>query len=74
MKVEGWSILQYFWPALSDNWFWNQIFGLFESGRFTKGLLYNKTAYLLLQTTKFILYISNTVVSTLRLIWVTIPH
>ena len=40
MKVESiaecspWSILQYFLPALSDNWFWKSIFGLFESGRF----------------------------------------
>ena len=35
MKVESsaecspWSILQYFWPALSNNWFWKPIFGLF---------------------------------------------
>ena len=34
MKVESiakcspWSILQYFWPALSDNWSWNPIFGV----------------------------------------------
>ena len=32
MKVESiaecWSILQYFWPALSDNWSWKPIFGL----------------------------------------------
>ena len=31
MKVKSiaecspWSILQYFWPALSDNWFWKPI-------------------------------------------------
>ena len=36
-----WSILQYFWPALSDNWSWKPIFGLFESGRFTQDLLYH---------------------------------
>ena len=42
MKVESiaefstWSILQYFWPALSYNWSWNPIFGLFKSGRFTQ--------------------------------------
>ena len=41
MKVESiaecsnGSILQYFLPALSDNWSWKPIFGLFESGRFT---------------------------------------
>ena len=29
------SILQYFWPALSDDWSWKPIFGQFESGRFT---------------------------------------
>ena len=36
------SILQYFWPALSDtcNRFWKPICGLFESGRFTQVLLY----------------------------------
>ena len=34
MKVESiaecspWSILQHFWPALSDNWSWKPIFGL----------------------------------------------
>ena len=44
MKVESiaerstWSILQYFWPALSDNWSWKSIFGLFESGLFTQVL------------------------------------
>ena len=46
MKVESiaecshWSILQYFWPTLSDSWSWKPIFGLFESGRFTHVLLY----------------------------------
>ena len=46
MKVESiaesspWSILQYFWPALSDNWSWKPIFGIFESGHFTQVLLY----------------------------------
>ena len=35
------SIMQYFWPALSDNWSWKPIFGLFESGRFTQVLLYS---------------------------------
>ena len=34
------SILQYFWPALSDNWSWKPTFGHFESGRFTQVLLY----------------------------------
>ena len=42
MKVESiaecspWSILQYFWTALSDNWSWKPFFGLFESSRFTQ--------------------------------------
>ena len=36
------SILQYFWPALSDNRSWKLIFGLFESGRITQVLLYVK--------------------------------
>ena len=29
------NILQYFLPALSDNWYCKPIFVLFESGRFT---------------------------------------
>ena len=40
-EYSPWSILQYFWPALSDNWSWKTIFGLFESGRFTQALLYS---------------------------------
>ena len=46
MKVESsadcspWNILQYLWPALSDNWSWKPIFGLCESGCFTQTLLY----------------------------------
>ena len=40
MKVKSiaecspWNILQYFWPALIDNWSWKPICGLFESGSF----------------------------------------
>ena len=46
MKVKSiaecspWSILQYFWPALSDNWSWKPIFGHFETGSITQVLLY----------------------------------
>ena len=42
MKVESiaecspWSILQYFWPAFSDNWSWKPMCGLLQSGRFTQ--------------------------------------
>ena len=42
MKVQSiaecspWSILQYFWPALYDNWSWKPIFGIFESDSFTR--------------------------------------
>ena len=36
------SILQYFWPALSNKWSWKPIFRLFESGRFTQVLLHHK--------------------------------
>ena len=39
-ECSPWSILQYFWPALSDSWSLNPIFGLFESGRFYQVLLY----------------------------------
>ena len=38
-ECSSWSILQYFWPALSDNWSWKQILGLNESGIFTQVLL-----------------------------------
>ena len=34
------SILQYFWPALSDDLVWKPIFSLFVSGPFTQVLLY----------------------------------
>ena len=37
------SILQYFWSALSYNWSWKPIFGLFESGCFSQVLLYLMT-------------------------------
>ena len=46
MKVESiaecspWSILQYFWPALSNNRSWKPFFGLLFSGRLRQGLLY----------------------------------
>ena len=43
MKVKSiaeWSIFQYFWPALSDNWSWKPILGPFESGRYTEVLLH----------------------------------
>ena len=62
MKVKSiaecspWSILQYFWPALSDNWSWKPIFGLSENGHFTQVLLY-KTCVMAAQkdTTKIII-------------------
>ena len=34
-ECSTWSILQYFWPAIRDNWPWKPIFCLFERGRFT---------------------------------------
>ena len=40
-ECSAWSILQYFWPALSKNKSWKPIFCLFESGRFTQVSLYN---------------------------------
>ena len=39
-KCSLWSILQCFWPALSNNWSWKPIFGCFESHRFRQVLLY----------------------------------
>ena len=38
MKVESiaeWSILQYFWPALSDNWSWKRILVFLEWSFYT---------------------------------------
>ena len=48
MKVESiaecslWSIQQYFWTALSDNWSWKPILVFFMSGRLRQGLLYHE--------------------------------
>ena len=45
MKAESiaecspWSILQYFWPALRDNWSWKPIFDLLFSGHLRQVLL-----------------------------------
>ena len=39
MKVES-IILQHFWLAFSDKWYWKSIFGLYESGHFKQVLLY----------------------------------
>ena len=47
MKVESiaesspWSTLQYFWPALSDIWFWKPILVFFLSDRLRQVLLYS---------------------------------
>ena len=39
------SILQYFWPALSDNRSWNPILVFFVSGRLRQVLLYIKQGW-----------------------------
>ena len=42
-ECSPWSILQYFWPALSDNWYWKQFFFVcvfFLIGRLRQVLLY----------------------------------
>ena len=36
-ECSPWSILQYFWPALSDNWSWNHYFWSFWEWLFYKG-------------------------------------
>ena len=38
------SILQYFWPALSDNLSWKPIFDLFESDRLDRFYYISQTA------------------------------
>ena len=47
MKFESiadvWTILQYFWPALRDNWSWKPIFGFLRAVLFTQVLLYKKS-------------------------------
>ena len=52
MRVESmtesspWSILQYFWPALSDNRYWKPKFWcVFLSGRLRQVLLYSFSMY-----------------------------
>ena len=40
-----WSILQYFWPALSGNQSCKPCFGVFESGHFTQVLLYTPAGF-----------------------------
>ena len=51
MKVKSiaecspWSILQYFWPALSDNRSWKPILVFFLSGRLRQVLLYYWNPY-----------------------------
>ena len=67
MKVESiaecspWSILQYFWTALSDNWSWKPIFRLFESGRFTQVWLYS--VFVLLQVHQHVRHAKKNLVS-----------
>ena len=39
-ECSTWSILQYFWPALSDNLLWKTIFVCFPSGHLRQVLLY----------------------------------
>ena len=46
-ECSTWSILQNFWPGLSDNWSWKPMFGLFESGRFRQVSLYKTEKYIL---------------------------
>ena len=51
MKVKSiaecspWSILQYFWPALSNKQSWKTIFGLLLSGHLRQVLLYLQKGY-----------------------------
>ena len=46
MKIESiaecspWSILQYFWPALSDNMYWKPFMVFYLSGHLSQVLLY----------------------------------
>ena len=35
-ECSPWSILQYFWPAFSDNWSWKPIISIFECGQFSQ--------------------------------------
>ena len=39
-ECSPWSILQYFWPALSDNWYWKPSLVFFLSCRLRQVLLY----------------------------------
>ena len=80
MKVKSiaecspWSILQYFWPALSDNWSWKPIFGLFESGHFAILSTFIKLPFVIkifvLSISEWPLYTGFTVLSVKILLYV----
>ena len=65
MKVESiaecslWSILQYFWPALSDNRYWKPIFVIFWRGRLRQVFLY----FIDKMVTKVMYYIECTTIT-----------
>ena len=52
MKVESiaecskGNLLQHFWPALSDNWYWKPILVFFLSGRLRQVLLYDCSIFI----------------------------
>ena len=54
-ECSPWSILQYFWPALSGNWSENQIL-VFECGRFRQVLLYYHKVKRLFHKSQFLWY------------------
>ena len=50
------SILQYFWPALSDNLSWKPIMVFFFSGGLRQVLLYHKNKISKINYAKFLVY------------------
>ena len=70
MKVDSiaecspWSILQYFWPTLCDNWSWKPIFCLFE--RIPRSISYGVYN---LQLFRFDIVCSNVVTWTTGKLW-----
>ena len=74
MKVESiaecspWSILQYFWPSLSDNRSWKPILVYFLSGRLRQVVLYIHAPFF------YCTFIFNWVFKPVHEIWVLITY
>ena len=64
VECSPWSILQYFWPTLCDNWSWKPIFCLFE--RIPRSIFYGVDN---LQLIRFATVCSNVLTWTTEKVW-----